>query len=282
MEDHQWTERCLRVLRLIHHQIHSLKDLHRLTCLVCVSSAMQPFGVSNLSQGFYIQQPGAQPPCYCPSSAPGPTPMYCAPQPSKCCTPRAATPQPPPARPSNEFHSTGQRSAPLSANRVQGQLPKFDNGMNYIFPKKNCTLHVFENNIIKKYSPHTGEGEIKPVGADLEFQIQTVSCDLTFEELIVELDCVKRANAHEDWQRRGGFPATHIGFREVLPTGHGTFIIGSGITLRDYTPEQEAQAHRDRQMLPEHRSKGKLETLWPSSVGSAGGDRPRYIVRVPI
>lgn len=204
--------------------------------------------------------------------------MCCASPPQKPSFPWPPTS--PPAKPTHEFHSTNERAAPYEANRVNGQLPKFENGMNYIFPTNNCTLHVFENNIIQKYAPNTGEGEIKPIGSDLDFQVHTVSCDLTFKELIEKLDTVKRAHAHPYWKKKG-YPPEHIGFREMLPTGNGTFIIGSGIMLRDYSVEQEEQDRRAGRVPRQHRSLDRLETLWPSTVGSAGGEKPRYIVRVP-
>lgn len=153
--------------------------------------------------------------------------------------------------------------------------------MNFIFPDRICTLHVFENNIIQKYAPNTCQGEIKPVGKDLDFQVHNVSCDFTFRELIKKLDTVRRANTHR-YFTHSSCPEEKIGLVELLPTGHGTFVIGTGIMLRDYTIEQENEERREGRIARSHRSKDTLETLWPSSVGSAGEEKPRYIVRVPI
>lgn len=236
----------------------------------CVPGADHPFGYPNVMPGpagCWFGPPVAPPfpPPPCP-----PAPPYFAPTPVPAMTPFdiPRPPDPALARHSQEFSGTNERKPPLKANRVNGKLARFDNDgtTSYIFPKHNVTLHIFDTNIIHKYAPNTGTGEIRPLGRDANFNTEVVPDFMTFRELIEALECQDRANKHPPWNRCG-YPEENIGIQEVLPTGRGTFVMGTRLTLKSHEPERLDQ---------------RIGDTWSSAVGAAGGDKPVYIVRLPV
>ena len=153
----------------------------------------------------------------------------------------------------------------MSGNRLNNQLATFpDKSVGYIFPKRNIGLHVFKQNIILKHAPHGQTGGVIEVDGD-GFTTQYASANMTFEELIEQLDCSSRANKHPPYnQPDNGYPEHLIGIQEVIRLDDTRYQIGARIVLTDYN------------------AKRKLGDLWPTSAGSAGGSEPRYIVRLPV
>jgi hypothetical protein len=251
----------------------------------CVPGAIHPFVFPNGTSG-PINFCGA-PPAYSqvPQYTPGvpPTAYQClpvvsgAPPPAYHCTPvGSAEPQPygiakPPPPPAQEFYSTKELEPPVRGNRVKGQLPKFDNGMGYIFPEKNCVLHILKHNVLANKSPVPGSDAVQGQGryqfniVQEGFTAQTVPCSMTFEELIKQTSCQDRANHHPPYNQPGqGYPENHIGIQELLPVGDGSYVLGIKITMKSY------------------QAKAQIGEIWPDTVGSAGEQKPKIILRLPV
>lgn len=232
----------------------------------CVARSMYPFGLPNpfaappcpfgapTAPGWYQCTPA--PPPY--SSGPPPPPP---PVPGPTAPSWAPPPPPPPA--SHAFGGTNDDAEePLEGNRVKGQLATFpDRSAGYIFPRRNVTIHLFKDNVISKYPPVSN---IVTTQND-KFNVQHAPCDMTFEELIEQINCRKRANWHPPYNTPGhGYPEHLIGVQELLELDRGRFMLGSKI------------------MLTDPQAKSKLGELWSDSAGNAGQGKPRYIVRLPV
>jgi len=123
------------------------------------------------------------------------------------------------------------------------------------------TIHLFTENVVSKHQPVNGIVTTQ----NEKFNVQHAPCDMTFEELIEQINCRKRANHHPPYSIPGhGYPEHLIGIQELLELDRGRFMPGSKI------------------MLTDPQAKSKLGELWSDSAGNAGQGKPRYIVRLPV
>jgi len=121
---------------------------------------------------------------------------------------------------------------------------------------------MFSQNVMQKYGV---VNNIVTVSGNDKHTVQRVGCEMTFRELIEQLDCEKRANTWHPWNLPDcGYPRKLIGIQQLLPCGTNQFRLGSKIALADF------------------RANSKIEDLWPDTVGQAGGSPPVWIVRLPV
>lgn len=224
-----------------------------------------------------MSQPGAgpfpppfPPPPYgappCPFGLPpGAPPPWCAmpqPQPS----PSPWEPPRPPTPPGHAFSSSNQPpQPPVEGNRVKGQLATFpNNSAGYIFPRHNITFHMFNQNVLHKYRDRMVNNSFTIDNNDT-WTAEHAPCSMTIEELILQLDCVKRANHHPPYNQPGrGYPEAEIGIQELIDCGGGRYMLGSKFTLTDNVRFS------------------RIGDIWPAWTGDAGQVKPPYIVRMPV
>lgn len=198
---------------------------------------------------------------------PSPAPCYRYPHRTQSPAPNlAASFSGPPRPPPPAYHcfdrTNDDADEPLTGNRVNGKLATFpDKRAGYIFPRQNMTFHLFIDNVISKYPSF--DGAITTRGD--ESKIEEVSCDMTLEELIEQIDCRKRANWHPPYNVPGhGYPEQLIGIQELLKVGDGRFTPGPKF------------------MLTGPLARSKLRQIWPEAVSNTGQGRTIYIVRLPV
>ena len=220
-----------------------------------------PYGPPNSMAG--PPCPFGAPPAPWWAGPPAPPPYYSGPPTPAPPTSSHKIPRPPPPA-SHSFGGTDEEAEePLEGNRVKGQLASFpDTNSGYIFPQNNVTIHLFSQNVLTKYPPRNNMITIR----NDKFNVQHAPCDMTMEELIIQIDCEKRANYHSPYNRPGhGYPRHLIGVQELLEMGGGgRFMLGTKIMLTDC------------------QAKSRLGDLWSDASGNAGQEKPRYLVRLPV
>lgn len=148
-----------------------------------------------------------------------------------------------------------EQEEPVPGNRVKGELIKVgSSGAGYISPKHHVLIHLFCQNLVTKYK---GENNFIMAGND-SFKAEIVPANMRFQELIEQLDTIKRARHHE---RHKNYPEEHCGVQELIKLGNNMFIPGQKIMMHD--------------AMAQH----TVGSVWPDSTEHS---EPRYLVRWPV